>query len=83
MLTAEGVAYYTDINTDVQNKYSLSLEMCSLSLIKFDMRMTKGYNDIRKKTIQMDAAAEIKDDRTYIPLRFVGEALGMQVNWVK
>lgn len=37
---------------------------------------------VGNETIVMDTAAEIIDGRTYIPLRFVGEALGMTVNWV-
>jgi hypothetical protein len=30
---------------------------------------------------QLDTAAVVKEGRTYIPLRFVGEALGAQVQW--
>lgn len=32
---------------------------------------------------QMDTAALIKDGRTYIPVRFVAEALGLEVQWDK
>ena len=31
--------------------------------------------------VQMDTAAIIKDERTYIPVRFVAEAMGLTVNW--
>ncbi|GEM_PF-7007869 len=43
-----------------------------------------GSSDMQvgSETVQMDTAAEIKDERTYIPVRFVGEALGMTVNWI-
>ena len=41
----------------------------------------KDTLQVGNTTVQMDTTAEIKDDRTYIPVRFVGEALGMQVNW--
>ena len=34
-----------------------------------------------KNIITMDTAAQIINNRTYIPVRFVGEALGMKVNW--
>jgi hypothetical protein len=37
---------------------------------------------INGKTTQMDTAAMIKDDRTYIPVRFVAEALGLSVEWI-
>lgn len=33
------------------------------------------------KQIKMDTAALIKDDRTYIPVRFVAEAMGLTVEW--
>ncbi len=33
------------------------------------------------ETITMDTTAVIKDDRTYIPFRYVGEALGYDVSW--
>lgn len=35
------------------------------------------------KNIQMDTAAVIKDGRTYIPVRFVAEAMGLTVEWQK
>ncbi len=38
---------------------------------------------INGKTSQMDTAAMIKDDRIYIPVRFVAEALGLTVEWVQ
>lgn len=41
----------------------------------------KDTLQVGNTTVQMDTTAEIKYDRTYIPVRFVGEALGMQVNW--
>lgn len=34
-----------------------------------------------EKTVTMDTTARIVDERTYIPVRFVGEALGLEVNW--
>ncbi|MBQ3461856.1 MAG: copper amine oxidase N-terminal domain-containing protein, partial [Clostridia bacterium] len=33
------------------------------------------------KTVQMDTTAIIKDERTYIPIRFVAEAMGLTVEW--
>lgn len=35
------------------------------------------------KPVQMDTAAMIKDNRTYIPIRFAAEAMGLTVEWVK
>ena len=36
---------------------------------------------VGKDIITMDTTAQIINERTYIPVRFVGEALGMTVNW--
>ena len=36
---------------------------------------------VDKEIITMDTEAQIINDRTYIPARFVGEALNMKVNW--
>ncbi|MGG0939181.1 copper amine oxidase N-terminal domain-containing protein [Brevibacillus centrosporus] len=33
------------------------------------------------KTIHMDTVAQLKDDRTFVPVRFVAEALGQKVDW--
>lgn len=38
---------------------------------------------VNDKPVQMDTSAIIKDDRTYIPVRFVAEALGLNVEWVQ
>lgn len=37
---------------------------------------------VNNNKVKMDTAALIKDDRTYIPVRFVAEALGLTVEWV-
>ena len=37
---------------------------------------------VDEKTIEMDTTAKIIGERTYIPLRFAGEALGFEVEWV-
>ncbi|MGM9936809.1 MAG: leucine-rich repeat protein, partial [Candidatus Ornithomonoglobus sp.] len=36
---------------------------------------------VGQKLVKMDTTAQIVNDRTYIPVRFVGEALGMEVIW--
>ena len=32
---------------------------------------------------ELDAAPQLKGDRTYVPLRLIGESLGNEVNWVE
>ncbi len=36
---------------------------------------------VNDKPVQMDTSVIIKNDRTYIPIRFVAEALGLAVEW--
>ena len=43
-------------------------------------KLTRIINGLVQETT-MDVAAYIEHDRTYIPLRFVGEALGFEVSW--
>ena len=38
---------------------------------------------VNNKLSQMDTTAIIKDDRTFIPVRFVAEALGLEVEWLE
>jgi hypothetical protein len=47
--------------------------------------ITIGSDDlnVNGNITKMDTAAQISDERTYIPVRFVGEALGMNVNWIE
>ncbi len=35
------------------------------------------------KTIEMDAVAEVKSSRTFVPIRYVAEALGINVEWIE
>lgn len=41
--------------------------------------MEKGKDDQKKTT---DAAPYVKDDRTYVPIRFFAEEIGLDVQWV-
>lgn len=47
------------------------------------IQMTIGNKNLTvgDTVVEMDSAALIKDDRTYIPLRFIAEALGLNVFW--
>lgn len=38
---------------------------------------------VNGEQLQMDTAAMLKGDRTYIPVRFVAEAVGYEVDWIK
>lgn len=45
--------------------------------------LTPGHNKalLGSKEILLDAAPEVIDGRTLVPLRFVGESLGLSVTW--
>lgn len=47
------------------------------------VQLTAGSNALKVNgaSIAMDAAAQVKDGRTVLPVRFVGQALGAQVDW--
>ncbi len=52
-------------------------------IIKLNSKYMQVGNDITGyETIIMDTIAQIVNDRTYIPVRFAGEALGLKVEWV-
>lgn len=55
--------------TATKNTFSIKLEIGSFIASK------NGENII------LDAAPELIDDKAYVPLRFVSEALGAEVNW--
>jgi len=45
------------------------------------LKVGSSSGKVNGRTVQMVRPAEIKDGRTYIPLRFVAENLGGQVTW--
>ena len=51
----------------------------SLTIGEANMTVTKG--DDPPSTITMDVQAVIKDGRTFVPVRYVAEALGLAVDW--
>jgi len=55
-----------------------SVLYCEASALTEQIFVTLKVND---KCIKMDAEPYIKDGRTYVPVRFVAEALGAEVAW--
>ena len=49
--------------------------------IDISLKIGESVMNAGGKNINMDTAAQIVDDRTYIPARFVAEALGYEVEW--
>ena len=63
--------------TKAEDKNSVSLE----AVLTIGSKKLTRVVDGNTQEITMDVAAYIEQDRTYIPLRFVGEALGFDVSW--
>jgi hypothetical protein len=49
---------------------------------KIVLKIGSDIMAVNDKVVQLDAAPEIKDGRTFLPLRAIAEAFGAQVNWV-
>lgn len=50
--------------------------------INIEMIIGEAKATVNGKTLSLDSPCVIKNDRTLIPLRFVGEAIGASVTWV-
>ncbi len=55
----------------------------SNELTRITIKIGENTLDKNGDIIEMDTAAVVIDDRTYIPLRFVGEAFGYDVEWAE
>ncbi|BCJ88173.1 copper amine oxidase N-terminal domain-containing protein [Effusibacillus dendaii] len=45
------------------------------------IQVGQSFINVDGQRVQMDTQAELTKDRVFIPARFIGEALGAQVNW--
>lgn len=61
----------------VLNKYVAPLSL------KIIMQLNNKSADIGEKTVMLDTAPFVENGRTLVPFRFVGEALGAEVGWIK
>ena len=70
---ALGVSTHWDANT----------QQVALVCSTYNIIMTIGFTDltVNGQTFQMDVAPVIKDARTYLPARYVANALGYSVDW--
>lgn len=65
--------------------WNQNLKQVRASINNLDIKLTIGSNiaEVNNKKVYLDAPAIAKDGRTLIPLRFVSETLGYDVNWDK
>lgn len=59
-----------------QRRADIEMSGSSISLIA-----GQSYATVNGKRINLDASIEVKGGRTMVPLRFVGEQLGLNVKW--
>ena len=60
------------------DKYTISFTIGGATAVRHTRGTDTGEDD---KTIEMDCAPYIKGGRTYVPVRFLAEALGCEVGW--
>ncbi len=67
--------------TDVDTAISLSLAIDSSTAIVGNIATNSGISD--RRTIPLDAPAKLISGKTYVPLRFIAEALGAEVGYTE
>ncbi len=60
------------------DKYTINFTIGGTTAVRHTRGTDTGEDD---KTIEMDCAPYIKDGCTYVPVRFLAEALGYEVGW--
>lgn len=60
------------------DKYTIQFTIGSTTALRHTRGTDTGEAD---KTIEMDCAPYVKGGRTYVPIRFISEALGYEVGW--
>ena len=72
---------------DAQVDYERQTDTVAIHRDGVDLSMVLGQNtasvteDGQTRTITMDVVPYVKNDRTYVPVRFVAEAFGCNVGW--
>jgi len=63
-----------------KGEVELTVEMPTVTVVK--IQIGSDIMTVNGQIKQLDAVAEIKEGRTYLPLRQIGEALGAEVTWI-
>ena len=61
-------------------KQTVTMKSESGNIIKLEIG--SDVMKVNGEEVHMDTSAIIKDNRTYIPVRFIAEAIGYEVNWI-
>jgi hypothetical protein len=56
-----------------------------VTLVKGDRKITMKVGSrvmlVNTRVVEMDVAPQVKDGRVFLPVRYLGEALGAEFNW--
>ena len=74
------VDYQDDVVTFTMDGYAYAFAVGSTT-VKVSVTADNDKDTPEPEDIQMDCAPYIKDGRTYVPVRFISEALGYDVGW--
>lgn len=75
----EAVGATVGWDQDTRTVYAVREKNDDTSLVTLQIDHDKAFVNSEEKTL--DVTATIKNDRTFVPLRFVVEALGEKVEW--
>jgi len=70
-----------DASNNVGTK-SVTVKYVVPQVTKIVLKIGSDIMEVNGKAVQLDAAAEIKNGRTFLPLRAIAEAFGATVTWV-
>ena len=82
--TIDIAKYCTEIQLPQTNNIPLEKENDDVQMennIKIEMFIDKKYMYVNGQKIDLDTAPFIKNGRTFVPIRFISEYLGHQIEW--
>lgn len=74
------VDYQDDVVTFTMDGYAYEFAIGSTT-VKVSVTADNDKDTPKPEDIEMDCAPYLKDGRTYVPVRFISEALGYEVGW--
>ena len=73
---------YEEEGKDRRSGYGLFILPNKLEPVRISMKLGEKTAIVNGKTVPLDVAPLTKNDRTMVPIRFVSEALGAQVDYI-
>ena len=76
------VSAYDSANPPNVGTAKVTVKYVVPQVTKIVLKIGSDIMEVNGKAVQLDAAAEIKNGRTFLPLRAIAEAFGATVTWV-